>query len=90
MDFISIFIRGIIQNLNTRYGKIIAFVTVLVVSGLVTIDNLLAQTVCDAAGSCVDFIQNGLRNTLSGVQGVLVFIAGLLGLSIPPNSRGKD
>lgn len=34
MDFISIFIRGIIQNLSTRYGKIIAFVTVLVVSGL--------------------------------------------------------
>lgn len=85
MDFLSVFIRGIIQNLSTRYGKIIAAFTVLVVAGIFTIDSLLSQTVCDGLGQCVDFIQNGLRQTLSTVKGVLVTIAGLLGLSVPPN-----
>lgn len=85
MDFLSVFIRGIIQNLSTRYGKIIAAFTVLVIAGIFTIDSLLGQTVCDAAGQCVDFIQNGLRQTLSTVKGVLVTVAGLLGLSVPPN-----
>ena len=85
MDFLSVFIRGIVQNLSTRYGKIIAAFTVLVVAGIFTIDSLLSQTVCDGLGQCVDFIQNGLRQTLATIKGVLVTIAGILGISAPIN-----
>lgn len=89
MDFLTIFLRGIVANLRTRYAKLVALVAVLSAGAVYGIDAALGYEVCDAVGVCTDYVTNGLRETLVVVKRALVVVLGLLGLPyIGPETTG--
>ena len=87
MDVITLFLRGIVENLKTRYGKIFALLVVVALGGIYTIDAALAQVVCDPLGVCVDYIQDGTRGIFTAVRNVLIFVAGILGFTSPAKPK---
>lgn len=89
MDFLTIFLRGIVANLRTRYAKLVALLAVIFAAAAYGIDTALGWEVCDAASVCTDYVTDGLRETLTAVKRVLVIALGLLGLPyVGPETTG--